>query len=118
VYEGRTWTKFEYKIDPDILDPNRYGKITCESKWKITLQLAEVDDGGMKFNIDVESPSTKVTKEGDSNMYDWFQTSLENMYTTAATNFEWYLNSLRNCLQGAEKFTLPVSQNGPSRNAF
>lgn len=25
-YEGKTWTKFEYKIDPNIIDRNVYGK--------------------------------------------------------------------------------------------
>lgn len=37
------------------------------------------------------------------------KSDLESMYKIAGDNFEWYVNSIRECLKGQEKFTLPAS---------
>ncbi|KAF7502138.1 hypothetical protein GJ744_006985 [Endocarpon pusillum] len=108
VYEGRTWTKFEYKIDPDIIDPNIYGKIICQCTWKIKLTMQEVSDGGMQFVIDYEKPTTSYPSNNGSGL-DWIKKNLDDQYDTAFSNFEWYMNSIRDCLKGQEKFTLPAS---------
>lgn len=77
-----------------------------ECKWKITLTLTEVTDGGMQINVDYEKPQTTYPAVGD--MLDYIKNKLDTMYNTAYSNFEWYINLLRNGLQGQEKFTLPV----------
>ncbi|RBR22925.1 uncharacterized protein FIESC28_04223 [Fusarium coffeatum] len=110
VYEGGQWTKFEYKIDPSVVDPNIYGKLIAETKWAIKFQMAETTDGGMQFEIDVTRPTTEFKGNyNDSNSLKALKSNLESRYKTAGDNFEWYINSIRNCLQGQERFTLPAS---------
>ncbi|KAH0372775.1 hypothetical protein KCU65_g920, partial [Aureobasidium melanogenum] len=104
VYEGGQWTKFEYKVDPSWIERNEYGKIIAQTKWSITFQMQEVMDGGIQFGITHMRPTTTVS--GD---FKNLKAELEKRYKVAGDNFEYYTNSIRNCLAGQEKFTLPAS---------
>lgn len=110
VYEGRTWTKLEYCVNP-FIGSNEYGVLHAKTKWSITLTLSEVTDGGMKIKIETEEPTVAVTA---NNMWkqhnDAYSSYMETGYATAQSNFEYYLGTIRNALEGQEKFTLPVSQ--------
>jgi hypothetical protein len=109
VYEGRTWTKFQYKIDPSVVDPNIEGAIICKSKWSITLTMTETLDGGMQFVVDYERPSPDISRWKETEIYDTDIDWLKQIYSTAASNFDYFINSVSDSLQGSEKFTLPVS---------
>lgn len=75
--------------------------------WKIVFTLSEVTDGGLKIKVDAEQPSVNCpSSAGELND---IATSLGAGYLTGFKNFEYYCNSIRNSLEGQEKFTLPVS---------
>lgn len=84
-------------------------RIIAQTNWKIKFQLQEVTDGGMQIGVNYETPSTTFSGDHSSNSLTFIKTKLEPMYKSAGDNFEWYVNSIRNCLQGQEKFTLPAS---------
>ncbi|KAG9758075.1 hypothetical protein KCU73_g4085, partial [Aureobasidium melanogenum] len=107
VYEGGQWTKFEYKVDPSWIESNEYGKVVAQTKWAINFQMQEVMDGGMQFGITQVRPTT--TFSGDFSNLPNIKAGLEKRYKIAGDNFEFYTNSIRNCLAGQEKFTLPAS---------
>ncbi|VTT56300.1 unnamed protein product [Fusarium fujikuroi] len=52
-----------------------------------------------KFTIDLSSFDPNIKKKQ----------GFEKGYKAASRNFKWYINSIRNCLQGQEKFTLLAS---------
>jgi hypothetical protein len=110
VYEGRTWTKFEAKVNPPI-GFNKWSYLYAKAKWSITFTLSEVTDGGMKIIIDSEKPVVDISADGMWARSSWYKDKMKSMYDTAYRNFEYYLGSIRNSLQGQEKFTLPVSLN-------
>ncbi|CCT71986.1 uncharacterized protein FFUJ_14020 [Fusarium fujikuroi IMI 58289] len=107
VYEGRQWTRFEFTIDPSSFDPNIKKNIIAETKWTVTFQMQEVTDGGLQFQVDIDQPTTSF--QGNYEFLANFRQGFEKGYKAAGRNFEWYINSIRNCLQGQEKFTLPAS---------
>lgn len=79
------------------------GSVVCKANWSITLTLSEVTDGGLKISFNDPDPVVDVTGDDED-----FKKYLKGKYATAASNYEYCLNSLRNILQGQEKFTLPV----------
>lgn len=80
--------------------------MTAKTEWNIAFKLAEVTDGGMKIEITYNKPTTTYPEV--SKPLAWMKDDMINRYNTAGSNFEWYIESIRNCLQGQEKFTLPV----------
>lgn len=69
--------------------------------------MQEVTDGGLQFQVDIDHPTTSF--QGNYEYLSDFRRGFEEGYEAAGRNFEWYINSIRNCLQGQERFTLPVS---------
>ena len=117
IYEGRTWTKFESKVNPPI-GSNKFSHLYAKAKWSITFTLSEVTDGGMKIIIDSDKPVVDITADGMWARNEGYKISMKNMYDTAYSNFEYYLGTIRNSLEGQEKFTLPVSKLSPPFPAY
>lgn len=85
-------------------------RIIAQTKWKITFTMREVTDGGLQIDVDYEPPTPSfLGNYEDSNSLKWIKARLEEMYAAAGDNFEWYVHSIRDCLKGREKFTLPAS---------
>lgn len=111
VFEGRIWTKLECLMDPPI-GYKQNKKVTAKVQWKVVFTLSEVSDGGMQIRMDPYTPTPEVNVEGDGDLFnDLFTQYKEKLfegYTAAFENIKYYLNGVRNSLQGQEKFTLPV----------
>jgi len=82
-------------------------RLVCKASWSLTITMAEVSDGGLQLQID--APAPKVIFSGKNfNELSSYQTYIENSYRQAGHNFAAITNSLKNSLEGQERFFLPV----------
>lgn len=71
--------------------------------------MTEVSDGGLAFKIEGPDLKTEFSGVNKGNLSGW-ETYIKGQYDKAATNFVAIANSLKNALEGQERFFLPVSQ--------
>lgn len=72
------------------------------------MTMAEVTDGGLQLDIHAPPPNINFSGENFSRLSK-YQTYMQASYTRAGENFKIIVESLKNALQGQERFFLPVS---------
>jgi hypothetical protein len=72
------------------------------------MTMAEVTDGGLELKIDAPSPTVSFDGQNIDEIYT-YKEYMEESYSDAADNFTAIAESLKNALEGQERFFLPVS---------
>jgi hypothetical protein len=69
--------------------------------------MAEVSDGGLQLQIDAPAPEV-IFSGANCNDLSSYRTYMQDSYNQAGHNFAAITNSLKNSLEGQERFFLPV----------
>jgi hypothetical protein len=83
-------------------------RLQCVAKWSATMTLAEVSDGGLQININAPDPTVELSGENKDDL-SYYGDYFKDSYSTAGANFRAIVESLKNALEGQERFFLPVS---------